>query len=259
MNDQPGLILRKDAPSLDERLGILLDELEQAIRWENPSILLAHYRSEITRSTVQQQIQARLTVHGQVLTPLQVNKETYDIPLFLKRYPNRAGVVFSVSGLRVGGGDVFRNAYRALNMHREYLVDGHLRTIFWFTPAESRQLPRRAPDFWAFRHLTVDLTDLPQPDPEAGSHEQEVHEMMGRVRKNPEDAGCLGDLARWYYSLGCLEDALVYYRKAFRKSAGNANLAAELAAVYTALGRVSDADRILRKYSPGYRREADSC
>jgi tetratricopeptide (TPR) repeat protein len=75
----------------------------------------------------------------------------------LSRRADRKKAVFSVVGLSQGGGKGGANAYRALNIRRELLVDHQLRAIFWLTGAEARELSRHAPDFWAFRHRVVEF------------------------------------------------------------------------------------------------------
>lgn len=43
-------------------------------------------------------------------------------------------------------------------------MDHQLRTVFWLTEKEAFYLPRYAPDFWAFRHRTVEFMDTPDAD-----------------------------------------------------------------------------------------------
>jgi tetratricopeptide (TPR) repeat protein len=78
--------------------------------------------------------------------------------------PDHEKTVYFVQGLQWGGGEDGRNAYRALNIRREYFVDYRLRFILWLTEKEAYYLPRYAPDFWAFRHRVVEFFDFPDED-----------------------------------------------------------------------------------------------
>jgi len=157
-----GAMKTEAAESLTERIDRLFRELELAIRWNRPSILLAVYASEFVRADVEAALTARLRELKQSVTPyVVVGEENADIPLQLARDPRKDRTVFFISGLQWGGGIDGRNAYRALNIRREYLVDYHIRAVFWLTKQEETMLPNHAPDFWAFRHRVVEFNDAP--------------------------------------------------------------------------------------------------
>lgn len=143
----------------NEQVDILFEELSLAIRWHRPSILLAVYESKALPRNVKSSLAKRLEVLGHGVSDYRVNKARYDIPLALSEHPGRNKLVFFVSGLRSGGGIGGNNAYRALNMRREFFVDFSIRAVFWLSRVEASTLPRRAPDFWAFRHRVVEFTD----------------------------------------------------------------------------------------------------
>jgi len=145
----------------DDRVDTLLDELELAVKWDRPSILLAVYKSEFVRADLERILNARLSEIGAKVVHLQVNESQFDIPLVLKKQPDLEKTVFFISGLKWGGGRGGRNAFRALNIRREYLVDYKVRAMFWLTEEESIDLPFRAPDFWSFRHKVIEFIDIP--------------------------------------------------------------------------------------------------
>src|SRR5450759_1507278 len=147
-----------------ERIEVVLDELSLGIRWDRPSLILAIYRSEHIKKAVQSHLVNSLKGLGQAIFHYSVDESHYDIPIDLMNHPEHSGTVYFVTGLRWGGGRGYSNAYRALNMHREYLVEGNIRAIFWLTKNEARQLSRFSPDFWAFRHKVVEFLDLPSID-----------------------------------------------------------------------------------------------
>ncbi len=217
-----------DPGPLQGRISLLMDELALGMQWERPCILIAIHRSETVRSAVQTLLEHSVEGRGHACWAYSVDKAHYDIPLDLLGHPQRARAVFFVHGLRWGGGRGYSNAYRALNMHREYLVDGRLRAVFWLTGGEVRQLVRFAPDFWAFRHQVVEFLDLP-----AGV--QEIPAGADRVEQVDQ-----------LTALGCYEEALNCLRWRRRAHPQDARLALKTAEVYLEMERLHLAWRWLR-------------
>jgi hypothetical protein len=227
-----------------DRIALLLDELALGIKWERPSLLISVYRSERVKDTVQPILEKTLAGWGQAICHYRVSRLHYDIPLETMRSPEHQKTVFIVSGVRWGGGRGYSNAYRALNMHREYLVEANIRVIFWLTQFEARQLVRFAPDFWAFRHKVVDFLDLPA---------------QGRTSAIPPSAALSGypvtitDAHRWldqgrrYSRLGCLEEAVACYQKARRLMPDDASLPLGIALAYLEMGVPHLARQYLRQ------------
>jgi tetratricopeptide (TPR) repeat protein len=147
--------------SFTERVGALFDELELALRWRRPSILLAVYASEFARKEGEAALSAQLAKLDQHVIAIQINEKSFDVPALVLDHPGREGAVFFISGLRWGGGKGKHNAYRSLNLGREYFVENQTHVVFWLTKQEASDLPRHAPDFWAFRHRVIDFPDLP--------------------------------------------------------------------------------------------------
>ena len=149
--------------SFEELIDTLFEELALAVQWQRPSILLATYGFENVRTAAENALERRLGAIGQQMLPFPVDESLFDIPLLLSKQPEREHAVFSVTGLSKGGGEAGVNAYRALNMRREYLVDYAIRVIFWLTKDEAVALSLHAPDFWAFRHRVVEFADTAAP------------------------------------------------------------------------------------------------
>jgi tetratricopeptide (TPR) repeat protein len=157
--------------SFAERIDMLFEELSFACQRQRPSILLVFYESASVRERAERALEKRLTENGQPLVRFHVNESHFDIPRLLSQHLQGDRSVFSVTGLSCGGGKENANAYRALNIRREYLVDYAIRVVFWLDPAEAMALSRHAPDFWAFRHRVVEFNDPAGPEgprPSAG-------------------------------------------------------------------------------------------
>jgi tetratricopeptide (TPR) repeat protein len=148
------------AQRVKDRLVILSEELNLAKKWNRPSLLIAIYRSEYVREYAETEFEKLVLANNEKVLRFKVAKDRFDIPAELKNSSHRRERIFFISGLKRGGGKSGRNAYRALNLRREYLVDEKIRAVFWLTAAEAHGLPRFAPDFWAFRHRVIELDDF---------------------------------------------------------------------------------------------------
>jgi len=158
-NPDPGKASNASSEPFDDRIATLLEEIELAIKWDRPSILLAVYNSELINNQAQEALRKQIEMLGQKVTQIKVNKENFDIPWFLAQFEQNEKVVFFVSGFRWGGGRSRTYAYQALNMRRELFVDEKIRLVIWLNEKEATDLPHHAPDFWAFRHRVVEFLE----------------------------------------------------------------------------------------------------
>jgi tetratricopeptide (TPR) repeat protein len=239
--------------SLFERVHLMIDELSLAIQWNSACILLAVYRSEITRNELEQTIRLFFEQSKQSAQDLMVTKAEYDIPLMLRNYPLRESTIFFVHGLQWGGGRGYSNAYRALNLHREYLVEAKIRCVFWVTPSELTNLTRYAPDFWAFRHKVVNFPDLPSlQSPILEEHQDKdyksaIDRYQNILRQDFENLPVHQKLANLFYILGCYEDAIYHYKIAIRIAPEKEKYLLALAQIYTDMGQDHLAHRTHRR------------
>jgi tetratricopeptide (TPR) repeat protein len=201
--------------SFEDRLDSLFEELAFAVHNDRPSILLLPYASEYNRADVELALEKRLGEIEQQLVQFMVDEKQFDLPLLLSRRADRKKSVYSIFSLSAGGGKNGANAYLALNIRRELLVDYHVRALFWLTRAESRKLSRHAPDFWAFRHRVVEFdrpSDLNRLAVSGGeSPLAAVRAARKAVRLAPLEAGTWLNLGNLCLEVGLFTDA----RKAF--------------------------------------------
>jgi len=238
---------------LNERIAILLDELNLSIKWDRPCILLAVYQSEYVKEDVQSVLRQSFAGQENKTLNYQVDKAHFDVALDLRDFPNRERTIFFISGLRWGGGKGRSNAYHALNMHREYLVENKIRSIFWLTKFEARILPRHAPDFWAFRHQAIEFYDYPSrlswksTTPQSMDYQQAIDRILVKLNNNPHDVDLQNRIARLYQDIGCYEDALLHYYRILRVSHNNINVWLEIASVYEKMNHPDRTNQILKK------------
>jgi tetratricopeptide (TPR) repeat protein len=238
------------AESLEERVGMLFEELELAVKWHRPSILLAIYASEIVCTEAQLILEKKLAGLGQNVTRLAASAERSDIPMFLSKYPERYKTIFFVTGLKLETKQGGYHAYRALNIRRELLVDYRIRVVFWLTEKEAADLPVHAPDFWAFRHRAIEFLDLPEPERMAmlarsltldGNGDEMVKAFKKAVKLDPTNVNLLSSLGDIYIKLNKANEAIQMFRKAIRLDPRNSNLWVRLGDIYRSVDRISDA------------------
>lgn len=162
----PGQVPGATSSSFEDQVSTLLEEIDLAIKWDRPSILLAVFASEVINNQAQESLEKHLEWLGQKVTRIKVDKENFDLAWFLSQFDQHEKVVFFISGLRWGGGRSRTNAYQALNMRRELFVEQKIRLVIWLNRKEASDLPHHAPDFWAFRHRVVEFPEnSPPPAP----------------------------------------------------------------------------------------------
>ena len=148
---QPGTIF-------EENIELLFEELELAIKWERPSILLAVHKSKFGQDKASRALGEKLNKLGIRITEIIVNNERSDAPHSILATPAARQSVFFVSNIDWGGGADGKDAYKALNLYRELLVENQIKAVFWLTPTEAANLAHYAPDFWAFRHRVIEFS-----------------------------------------------------------------------------------------------------
>jgi tetratricopeptide (TPR) repeat protein len=148
-----------EACSFEERIDILARELELAVKWQRPCLLLAVYASDCVRTDVANALENYLADLGQKAVVLEIkNQNPNDIAPFLKEFRKTAETVFFIDGLRGGNGKEM-SVFNSLNLQREFFIERQVRVIFWLTRNEIMELARLAPDFWAHRHRVIEFVD----------------------------------------------------------------------------------------------------
>jgi tetratricopeptide (TPR) repeat protein len=145
-----------------ENLDILFEELNLAIQWGRPSILLAIHKSQLSKARGEKALADRLKKLGQATLEIEVSSSSPDVAHQILKPSDLDGTVFFISNIDWGGSEDGRETYRALNVYRELFVENRIRAVFWLTGNEAVNLANHAPDFWAFRHQVVEF-EGPRP------------------------------------------------------------------------------------------------
>src|SRR5512138_3606581 len=152
------------ASSIEERIDILSRELELAVKWQRPCVLLVVYSSEYVRSDVEAALENYLFDLGQRAVRLQLtDQRTEGAVSFLREFKDPGSAVFMVHGLHWAASEQ-ADAYSMLNLQREFFVERQIRAVFWLTQNEIVHIARSAPDFWAYRHRVLEFTESPKAE-----------------------------------------------------------------------------------------------
>ncbi len=149
----------------EDRVDTLFKEIELAIKWQRPSILLAIYGSEYVYSDAATSLENQLRGAGRQVEHIHGRDgAALDIVQSIGATEDLDNTIFFVDGLRWASRGDSWGAYRSLNQSREFFVAHRIRIVFWLTEDEASSLARYAPDYWAFRHRVVEFIESPEPE-----------------------------------------------------------------------------------------------
>ena len=150
---------------IEDRIDILFKELELALKWQRPSILLAIYSSEYVHTDAATALENQLIDIGVKVAQIAIKEsESLDVAALIAAVPGPENAVFFVDGLRWAMQKDGTNIYRVLNTSRESFINRQIRVVFWLTEKEAIDLARYAPDYWAYRHRVIEFIESPEPE-----------------------------------------------------------------------------------------------
>jgi tetratricopeptide (TPR) repeat protein len=138
-----------------EGIATLIGEIELALKWNRPAILLAVHGGT-GRAETRRALEKALSEKNWKTVSIKADSENPDVIQSMCDL-HEDNAIFLVSDLGKANTVSGDQVYRALNLKREALVEDCIRVIFWLDEAEAEKLPRLAPDFWAFRHRVIDF------------------------------------------------------------------------------------------------------
>lgn len=150
MNQDRGI--PKIGKGMDACLNILLEEIQQAVIWSRPSILIAVHQSKNDQAHAIAAMEHKLGKISMRTMSIMPEGESLSVLDGIIRELDFQESIFFVHGL---GGRT--QIYYGLNMDRELIVEHRIKLIFWLTVEEMILLSQRAPDFWAFRHRVIEF------------------------------------------------------------------------------------------------------
>jgi uncharacterized protein with GYD domain len=135
----------------------LMDEIQLALHWSRPSILVAVHKGSTGQAKARAQLKKDIEAGGVKVRTMGVDKGNLNVVQSILKNPDRANSVFFITGIEKNGETERHTIYRALNFQRELLVENRIVLVLWLAMREAAELPAYAPDFWAFRHRVVEF------------------------------------------------------------------------------------------------------
>jgi len=140
-----------------EGISSLMGEIQLAFRWSRPSILVAVHKGSTGQEKARAKLKKELTAIGKKVRNIEANENNPHLIQSILKSGDYPETVFFVSGIGKNRDSGRREIYRALNFHRELLVENRIVLVLWLALPEAAEFPRLAPDFWAFRHRVVEF------------------------------------------------------------------------------------------------------
>jgi hypothetical protein len=117
---------RSHSKAFKEGIGILADEIELALQWNRPSILLAVHNSKTGRIDAQRSLEREIIKRDKQVAYVNIESTKPDVIRTMSETPNSMDMVFFVSGIEKADQESDGKVYRALNIRRELLVEKHI-------------------------------------------------------------------------------------------------------------------------------------
>jgi tetratricopeptide (TPR) repeat protein len=161
MNKAPAAAQVSD--SVQDRMEILKQELELAIRWQRPCLLMAAYSSEYVRADSASMLETCLQGLGQKITWIHTNDSNANSLGYWQTILDGADqAVFFLDGFSES---ISQPGFLAiLKHHATIFSEKNARLVFWLTHQEAATLAYQAPAIWTARLHLIELTASPKPE-----------------------------------------------------------------------------------------------
>jgi len=156
-----GVIQQSHMNSFDERIETIWGELELAIQWNRPYVVLVVYNSEYVRADAETVLKNFLIERGQKVVHIQMD-ETPEINIIslLRKFQTAEGHIFFIHGSTPEQ----RNILAKLGSHKDILIRKKIRLVLWLTAKGLTDLARNAPDIWECRQGVIEFPDAPNSE-----------------------------------------------------------------------------------------------
>ena len=149
--------------SFEDRMEILTQELELAIHWQRPSLMLVAYDSVYVRSDSISMLENFLMDRDQKIVWIDASDPVVNsLGFWHKILDGAENVVFFLDGLN----DLAyqRGFMGILSQHTYLFAEKNARLVFWLTYKEASVIAYQAPALWAGRQRLIELVASPKPE-----------------------------------------------------------------------------------------------
>ena len=147
----------------EDRIDILFQEIELAVRWDRPSIIFAIYKSDQVRDEVNEKLAKKLSGISQKTHSIKTNHtDQFNFLSQISELADLSQTVLLINGFNWECGAEGVRVFQEFNEHREYFIDNNIRAIFWLFENEVSEFAANATECWILRHRVVEFVDVPQ-------------------------------------------------------------------------------------------------
>lgn len=149
--------------SFEDQMELLTQELELAIRWQRPCMMMVAYGSEYVRADSVSMLENYLMDRGLKIVWIHAGDAIVNSLEFWYRILDGANhAAFFLDGLT----DLAQQSgFKAiLNQHAYLFAEKNARLVFWLTFKEASAIAYQAPLLWTGRNRLIELTAPPKPE-----------------------------------------------------------------------------------------------
>jgi len=145
-----------------EKVDILFNEIDLAIKWSRPSILFAVYSSGSILSKAKAELEDRLTHLNQKTHVIEIsgkNQSNFSTEIF--QLPRLSHSVLFIDDINCGSNEENTGFFTELKRNLERFIDHRIRVIFWLSVDQVPLFATNAVECWILRHHVVEFQDDP--------------------------------------------------------------------------------------------------
>ena len=175
-----------ESASFSEQVETLIQELDLALRWKRPCVLMVAYGSVYVRADSVSMLENFMMDRDQKIVWIHAgNSVVSSLEFWYKILDDAENVVFFLDGLTdlTVQGD-FRDV---LNHYAYLFIEKNARLVFWLTYKEASAMAYHAPGLWYERQLLIDLTASPKPEQILQNALESVWQGTGEYTDHYED------------------------------------------------------------------------
>lgn len=162
MNSRNSLEGHEATLTFDEKVDILFNEIELAVKWSRPSILFAVYSSGSIRSKAKAELEDRLSHLNQKTHIIEIsgkNQSNFSTEIF--QLPRISHSVLFIDDIKCNCNEENTGFFIELKRNLEKFIDNRIRVIFWLSEEEVPLFATNAVECWILRHHVVEFQDDP--------------------------------------------------------------------------------------------------
>ena len=148
--------------SFDEKIDILFNEIDLAIKWSRPSILFAIYSSGSILSKAKAELEDRLSNLNQKTHIIEISgKKQSNFSTDIFKLPQLSHSVLFIDDIKSVCDDDNACFFKELKRSIEKFIDHRIRVVFWLPEEEVPSFAINAIECWILRHRVVEFQDSP--------------------------------------------------------------------------------------------------